>query len=79
MPVNTHWDPAYTADEVAFVMAVPAANAAHLVVAEKEFLPAMLVQSTRPAKPKKTGGAKKEKSAVTPRKKGKSSPKRSRK
>jgi len=78
VPVNTHWDPAYTADEVAFVMAVPA-DAGHLVVAEKELLPAMLVQSARPAKPKKTGGAKKAKSAVTPRKKGKVAPKRSRK
>jgi hypothetical protein len=79
VPVNVHWDPAYTANEVAFVMAVPAADAAHLVVAEKELLPEMLVQSARPAKPKRTGGAKKAKSAATPRKKAKKAPKRSRK
>ncbi len=77
VPVNTHWDPAYTADEVAVVMAVPAADAPHLVVAEKELLPAMLVSSGRPAKPKKTGGTKTKKSAVTPRKKAKTAPKRS--
>jgi hypothetical protein len=79
VPVNVHWDPAYTADEVAFVMAVPAADAAHLVVAEKELLPAMLVQGARPAKPKWTGGAKKAKSATTPRKRTKTAAKRSRK
>jgi hypothetical protein len=77
VPVNTHWDPAYTADEVAFVMAVPAADAAHAVVAEKELLPAMIVQSARRAKPKKTGGTKKAKSAVKPRKKAKAAPNRS--
>jgi hypothetical protein len=59
-------------------MAVPAANAAHLVVAEKELLPAMLVQSAGPAQPK-TSGAKKAKSAATPREKAKTAPKRSRK
>lgn len=79
VPVNVHWDPAYTADEVGFVMAVPAADAAHLVVAEKELLPAMLVHSARAAKPKGTGGAKKAKPAATPRKKAKTAPKRSRK
>jgi hypothetical protein len=52
-------------------MAVPAADAAHLVVAEKELLPAMLVSRGRRAKPKKTGGTKTTKSAVTPRKKAK--------
>jgi len=56
-------------------MAVPAADAAHLIVAEEEVLPPMLAQSARPAKPKKTGGAKKAMSTVTPRKKSKTAPK----
>jgi len=37
VPVNVHWDPAYTADEVAYVMGVPATDDVQLV-AEKETL-----------------------------------------
>jgi hypothetical protein len=45
VPVNTHWDPAYTADEVEFVMSVSATDGLELV-AEKEELPAMAARST---------------------------------
>jgi hypothetical protein len=79
VPVNDHWDPAYTADEVAFVMAVPASDAAHLTVAEAEELPAMLVRRARTAKSKRTERAKKAKSAATSRKKARKAAKRSRK
>src|SRR5262245_12868817 len=40
VPVNSHWDPAYTAEEVAFVMAVPASEDVQLVP-EKEALEMM--------------------------------------
>ena len=39
VPVNVHWDPAYTSDEVAYVMSITAADAE--LVSEKEALPAM--------------------------------------
>ena len=47
VPANTHWDPAYTADEVAFVMSVPATDVLELV-AEKHEL-ATMVSSTKVA------------------------------
>ena len=40
VPVNTHWDPAYTAEEVEYIMTVPASDPLE-VVAEKEQLPEM--------------------------------------
>jgi hypothetical protein len=57
-------------------MAVPAADAAHLVVAEKVLLPAMHAPSRRAAKSNKAKAARKAKSAVTPPKKAKRAPKR---
>lgn len=57
VPVNVHWDPAYTADEVAFVMSVaPDAEALELV-AEKEELPTMTARAAlaKPTRRKKRG------------------------
>jgi hypothetical protein len=77
VPANTHWDPAYTADEVAVVMAVPAAQAAHLVVAEKAELPEMPAAAARPARtPKKKTPSAKKARAAAPRKKAKAGRKR---
>jgi hypothetical protein len=45
VPVNVHWDPAYTTAEVDFVMSVSATDGLELV-AEKEELPAMAARST---------------------------------
>src|SRR5262249_10106350 len=45
VPVNTHWDPAYTAEEVEIVMGVSATDGLELV-AEKEELPPMAPRST---------------------------------
>jgi len=39
VPANTHWDPAYTADEVAFIMSVPASDILELVAEKHELAP----------------------------------------
>ena len=69
VPVNRHWDPAYTADEVAFVMSVPATEGLELV-AEKESLPGMAARAavraparSKRAKTKRTAAASKRKAA----------------
>jgi hypothetical protein len=54
VPVNTHWDPAYSEEEVEIVMSVSATDGLELV-AEKEELPPMAARSTA------TGGTKRAK------------------
>lgn len=63
VPANSHWDPAYTAEEVQIVMAVPAADAEHQIVAETAELPEMAVRASLQAKPERLGRAKKAKAA----------------
>ena len=58
VPVNVHWDPAYTADEVAFVMSISAGDAMELV-AEKEELPAMHARAAPRISTRKTKRAQK--------------------
>lgn len=52
VPVNVHWDPAYTKDEVTFLMSVTA-TASPETVAEKHALPAMAVRAARPTPARK--------------------------
>jgi hypothetical protein len=58
VPVNVHWDPAYTAEEVAFVMSVSATDTLELV-SEKEELPAMNARAIPRASAGKTKRAQK--------------------
>jgi hypothetical protein len=75
VPANSHWDPAYTAEEVAFVMAVPASDDV-LEVAEKETLQtmssraALQAPATRAArkKPKRSSGSRKPRATKARRK-----------
>ncbi|MDI3560057.1 N-acetylmuramoyl-L-alanine amidase [Bradyrhizobium sp. Arg816] len=80
VPANSHWDPAYTAAELQIVMSVPAADAAHQIVAETAELPEMAARADL-AKPKRGGRAKKAKAARKAKavKKRKAAPKRARK
>jgi hypothetical protein len=70
VPVNVHWDPAYTADEVAFVMSISAGDAVELV-AEKEELPAMHARAVPRTSTRKTKRAQK----VRPGQRRRSAPK----
>jgi hypothetical protein len=47
VPVNVHWDPAYTAEEVAYVMSITASDGLELVE-EKPMLPAMSSRASTP-------------------------------
>jgi hypothetical protein len=70
VPVNVHWDPAYTADEVAFVMSISAGDAVELV-AEKEELPAMHARAVPRTSTRKTKRAR----TVRPGQRRRSAPK----
>jgi len=76
VPANTHWDPAYTADEVAFVMSVPASDVLELV-AEKHELAAMVSSTKMPSSERASAKGKRPKVKVGT-KAGKTKSKRSR-
>jgi len=48
VPANVHWDPAHTASEVAFIMSIPASDAAPQVVAEKHEFEPMAARAAQP-------------------------------
>jgi hypothetical protein len=64
VPVNVHWDPAYTADEVAYVMGITASNGLELVE-EKPILPAMSSRASTSNAKVGTGPARKAGAAKT--------------
>jgi hypothetical protein len=70
VPVNVHWDPAYTAEEVAFVMSVSATDTLELV-SEKEELPAMNARAI----PRASAGKTKRARTVRPGQRRRSAPK----
>jgi hypothetical protein len=77
VPANTHWDPAYTADEVAFVMGVPASDALEVVV-EKHELAAMASSAKVPSSRRKPAKGKGQKTKAGAKAAGKSKAKRGR-
>jgi len=64
VPVNVHWDPAYTADEVAYVMSITASDGLELVQ-EKSMLPAMSSRASTPKTKLGTGPVRKAGAAIT--------------
>jgi hypothetical protein len=77
VPANTHWDPAYTADEVAFVMSVPASDVVELV-AEKHELAAMASSMKVPSSRRASAKGKRPKAKGVTKAAGKPKPKRGR-
>jgi hypothetical protein len=77
VPANTHWDPAYTSGEVAFIMGVPASDALE-VVAEKHELAAMASSAEVPSSRRKPAKGKTLKAKAGAKAAGKSKLKRGR-
>ena len=77
VPANTHWDPAYTADEVAFVMSIPASDVVELV-AEKHELAAMASSTKVPISGRASAKGKRPRAKVVTKSAGKPKPKRGR-
>lgn len=75
VPVNVHWDPAYTADEVAYVMSIAASDGLELVE-EKSMLPVMDSRTPIPKSTRGTGPVRKSGAAVARKPKPKPKPKK---